>query len=196
MVQGRTPLLVRVQRAADIAQVLRFAAAEHVHVVLEGAQEAWELAPELARAGVPVLVDPEDDLPESFDTLGARLDNAARLQAAGVAVVIQGSRDFNNLRQARFNAGTAVAYGMPYEAAIAALTSVPAKVFGFSDRAGSLEPGRDADVVVWNGDPLDTSTWPVAVFIAGRQQPDTSRGLQLRDRYLPQAMAASAPAGP
>ena len=191
--QGRTPLLVRVQRAADIRQLLRFAEAEHVRVILEGAQEAWQVAPELAQAGVPVLVDPEDDLPESFDSLGARLDNAARLQAAGVAVVIQGSRDFNNLRQARFNAGTAVAYGLPYEAAIAALTSVPARVFGFGDRAGSLEPGREADVVLWTGDPLETSTWPAAVFIAGRQQPDTSRGLQLRDRYLPQATAAPSP---
>ena len=193
--EGRTPLLVRVERAADIRQLLRFAAAEHVRVILEGAQEAWEVAPELARAGVPVLVDPEDDLPESFDTLGARLDNAARLQAAGVAVVIQGSRDFNNLRQARFNAGTAVAYGLPYEAAIASLTSVPAKVFGFGDRVGSLEAGREADVVVWTGDPLETSTWPVAVFIGGRQQPDTSRGLQLRDRYLSQAIGAGGSPG-
>ncbi len=192
VVQGRIPLLVRVQRAADIAQVLRFAAAEHVRVILEGAQEAWRVAPELARAGVPVLIDPEDDLPESFDSLGARLDNAARLQAAGVAVVLQGSRDFNNLRQARFNAGVAVAYGLPYEAAIASLTSVPAKVFGL-DKVGSLVVGDEADVVVWSGDPLETSTWPTAVFIAGRQQPDTSRGLQLRDRYLPQATAAAAP---
>ncbi len=193
VVAGRTPLLVRVGRAADIRQVLRFAAAEHVHVILEGAQEAWQVAPELARANVAVLVDPEDDLPASFDTLGARLDNATRLHAAGVAVVIQGSRDFNNLRQARFNAGTAVAYGLPYETAIASLTSTPAQVFGFADKAGSLQPGRDADVVVWTGDPLETSTWPVAIFIAGRQQPDTSRGLQLQDRYLPQAQAAPAP---
>ncbi len=193
VVGGRTPLLVRVSRAADIRQVLRFAAAEHVHVILEGAQEAWEVAPELARANVAVLIDPEDDLPESFDTLGARLDNAARLHAAGVAVVIQGSRDFNNLRQARFNAGVAVAYGLPYEAAIASLTSTPAQVFGFADKAGSLQIGREADVVVWTGDPLETSTWPLAVFIAGRRQPDTSRGLQLQDRYLPQARAAPAP---
>ena len=190
VVAGRTPLLVRVSRAADIRQVLRSAAAEHVRVILEGAQEAWEVAPELAHAGVPVLIDPEDDLPESFDTLGARLDNAARLHAAGVSVVIQGSRDFNNLRQARFNAGLAVAYGLPYEAAIASLTSVPAQVFGFADKVGVLEPGRDADVVVWTGDPLETTTWPTAIFIDGRQQPDTSRGLQLRDRYLPQATAS------
>ena len=188
--EGAVPLLVRVERAADIRQVLRFAAAEHVRVILEGAQEAWMVAPELAAAHVPVIIDPEDDLPQSFDMLGARLDNAARLQAAGVTFAIQGSRDFNNLRQARLNAGTAVAHGLPYAAAIAALTSAPATIWGFGDRAGTLAPGRDADVVLWTGDPLETSTWPAAVFIAGREQPDTSRGLQLRDRYLSSAQAA------
>ena len=127
-------------------------------------------AAEIARAGVPVIVDPEQDLPSSFDSLGSRLDNAARLQAAGVQVAILGSFDFNNLRQARFNAGTAVANGLPYEAAIASITSVPAKIWGFGDKAGSLAPGRDADVVVWSGDPLETSTWPEAVFVAGREQ--------------------------
>ena len=190
--EGRIPLLVRVERAADIRQVLRFAAAEHVRVILEGAQEAWMVAPELAAAHTPVIIDPEDDLPQSFDMLGARLDNAARLNAAGVTFAIQGSRDMNNLRQARFNAGTAVAHGLPYEAAIAALTSAPAAIWGFGDRAGVLAPGRDADVVVWTGDPLETSTWPAAVFIAGREQPDTSRGLQLRDRYLPAGPRAAA----
>ncbi len=190
--EGRTPLLVRVQRAADIRQVLRFAAEQQVRVVLEGAQEGWMVAPELAAAHTPVIVDPEDDLPQNFDMLGARLDNAARLNAAGVMVAIVGSRDFNNLRQARFNAGTAVAHGLPYEAALAAVTSVPARIWGFGDRAGTLEAGRDADVVVWTGDPLEVSTWPVAVFIGGREQPDTSRGLQLRDRYLASARAAPA----
>ena len=189
--EGRTPLLVRVQRAADIRQVLRFAAAEHVRVVLEGAQEAWMVAAEIARAGVPVIVDPEDDLPQSFDMLGARLDNAARLNAAGVTVVIAGSRDFNNLREARLNAGVAVSYGLPYEAAIAGITSAPARAWGFADRAGSLEPGKDADLVLWSGDPLETTSWPDAVFIAGREQPHGSRGTELRDRYLPQMRAAA-----
>ncbi len=193
--EGRVPFLVRVHRAADIRQVLRFAAAEHVHVILEGAEEGWEVAPELAAAHVPVIVDAQEDLPMTFDQLGARLDNAARLQAAGVTVAIEGSRDFNNLREARFNAGVAVANGLPYEAAIASLTSAPAKMWGFGDRSGSLEAGKEADVVLWSGDPLEVTTWPEAVFIAGREQPTTSRGQQLRDRYLPQTRAAASAAG-
>ncbi len=192
--EGRTPLIIDAARAADIRQLLRFAAEEHVKLVLVGAQEGWRVAPELARAGVPVIVDAEDDLPRSFDELGARLDNAALMQAAGVQVAIVGSYDFDNLREARLNAGLAVANGLPYEAAIASVTSVPASIFGFADRAGSLEPGREADVVVWSGDPLETTSYPEAVFVAGREQPMTSRGLQLRDRYLPQVKAAMAAA--
>ena len=192
--EGRTPLLIDVSRAADIRQLLRFAAEEHVKLVLLGAQEGWRVAPEIARAGVPVIVDPQDDLPMSFDQLGARLDNAALLQAAGVTVAIMGSYDFNNLREARLNAGVAVANGLPYAAAIAAVTSTPARIFGFSDRAGELAPGREGDVVVWSGDPLETTSYPEHVFVAGREQPMTSRGLQLRDRYLPQVRAATAAA--
>jgi len=135
-----------------------------------------------AAAGVPVLVDSQASLPSQFETLGARLDNAARLQRAGVQVAIMGSRDFNNLRQARVNAGLAVAYGLPREAAIASVTAVPARIWGQAS-AGTLEPGKDADVVLWNGDPLETTSWPLAVFIDGVEQPQTSRAFELRDRY-------------
>ncbi len=191
--EGRIPLLVDVDRKADILQVLRFAEEQHVKLVLSGVAEGWTVAAEIARARVPVIVNPEQDLPDSFDTLASRLDNAARLHAAGVQVAIVGSYDFNNLRQARLNAGTAVSYGLPHDAAVAALTSVPAAIWGFGDRAGSLQVGREADLVIWNGDPLETSSWPEAVFVAGREQPNTSRGLQLRDRYLPQTRGAAAP---
>ena len=130
-----------------------------------------------------MLIDTEADLPDQFESLGSRLDNAARLEKAGVTVAIEGSRDFDNLRQARFNAGTAVANGLPYGAALAAVTINPAKIWGLSDRIGSLEVGKDADVVIWNGDPFETSTWPTAVFIAGVEQPQSTRSLELRDRY-------------
>ncbi len=184
VVEGRTPLLVRVHRASDIRQVLKLASDEKLKLILEGAEEGWMVAADLARAGVPVLIDTEAALPDQFETLGSRLDNAARLQAAGVLVAIEGSRDFNNLRQERFNAGTAVANGLPYGAALAAITANPARIWGQGDRVGSLEPGKDADVVIWNGDPLETSSYPVEVFIAGQDQPMTSRALELRDRYL------------
>ncbi len=182
VVEGKTPLLVRVRRASDIRQVLKLAAEEKVKVILEGAEEGWIVAADIAKAGVPVIIDTQADLPDSFETLGSRLDNAARLQAAGVAVAITGSRDFNNLRQERLNAGLAVANGLPYSAALAGVTLVPAKIWGMSS-VGTLEVGKAADVVVWNGDPLETTTWPTAVFVGGYQQPTDYRGLKLRDRY-------------
>jgi imidazolonepropionase-like amidohydrolase len=188
VVQGKTPLLVRVERAADIRQVLKLAREQNVKVILEGAAEGWMVADEIAAAGVGVILDSLVNLPESFEVLGARLDNAARLDKAGVTIAIIGSRDVNNLRQARFNAGTAVAYGLPYQAAIRAISANPAKIWGLGD-VGSLAVGKSADLVVWNGDPLETTTWPTAVFIAGVEQPASARAFELRDRY-------AAPAGP
>lgn len=183
VVQGKTPLLIRVSRAADIRQALKLAADEKIRVILEGVEEGWIVAPEIAKAGVPVIVDPQADLPDSFEALGSRLDNAARLNAAGVTVAINGARDFNNLRQERLNAGLAVANGLPYAAGLASITLTPAKIWGQEGRIGSLDVGKTADVVVWNGDPLETTSWPLNVFIGGVEQPQDSRQTQLRDRY-------------
>ncbi len=188
VVEGRTPLLVRVHRASDILQVLRLAREEKIKVIIEGAAEGWMVAREIAAAGVPVIIDSQAALPDSFETLGARLDNAARLQAAGVTVSIMGSRDVNNMRQARFNAGLAVANGLPRDQAMATLTANPAKTWGMTT-VGTLEVGKEADVVLWNGDPLETSSWPLAVFIGGVEQPQSTRAFELRDRYAtPNAM--------
>ena len=183
VVQGKTPLLIRVSRAADIRQALKLAADEKIKIVLEGVEEGWMVAAEIAKAGVPVILDPQADLPDSFETLGSRLDNAARLHAAGVSVAINGARDFNNLRQERLNAGLAVANGLPYPAALAAVTLVPARIWGQADKVGSLEVGKIADVVVWNGDPLETTSWPTAVLIGGVEQPKDGRHQQLKARY-------------
>jgi imidazolonepropionase-like amidohydrolase len=183
VVQGRTPLLIRVSRAADIRQALKLAAEEKIKVILEGVEEGWMVAGEIAKAGVPVIVDPQADLPDSFEALGSRLDNAARLNAAGVSVAINGARDFNNLRQERLNAGLAVANGLPYAAGLASVTLVPAKIWGQDGKIGSLDVGKVADVVVWNGDPLETTSWPLNVFVGGVEQPQDSRQTQLRDRY-------------
>jgi len=183
VVQGKTPLLVRVHRASDIRLALKLAAEEKIKIILEGAEEGWVVAAEIAKAGVPVIVDTQADLPDSFETLGSRLDNAARLNAAGVMVAINGARDFNNLRQERLNAGLAVANGLPYAAGLASVTLNPAKIWGMDGKIGSLEVGKAADIVLWTGDPLETTSWADKVFIAGVEQPKDSRQTQLRDRY-------------
>ena len=126
------------------------------------------VARQIAEAKVPVLLNPLDNLPASFESLGATLENAARLHKAGVTIAFM-TGDAHNGRNIRQAAGNAVAYGLPWDAALAAMTSVPARIWGIADRYGTLEPGKDADVVIWDGDPLEVTTFPDAVFIRGRR---------------------------
>jgi len=172
-----------VDRASDILQVLRFAKENGFKPVINGGAEAWMVATQLANANVPVLLDPLENLPSNFDTLGARLDNAALLHAAGVTVVVAGGES-HNARKQRQMAGNAVANGLPHAAGLAALTSAPASVFGV--KAGTLEEGQRADLVMWSGDPLEVTTVADVVIVNGKSDSMQSRQTRLRDRYLPQ----------
>jgi imidazolonepropionase-like amidohydrolase len=183
VVEGRMPLLVGVQRASDIRMALAIARDEKLKIVLDGADEGWMVANEIAAAHVPVIVYPTDDLPSDFERIHATMENAARLEMAGAEVIVANAPDGYRVRELRYVAGNAVAYGLPWDAALKAVTINPARAFGFADRAGSLEPGKDADVVVWSGDPFEPLSQPKAIFIKGEEQPLTSRQLQLRDRY-------------
>jgi len=175
-----------VDRAVDILHVLEMSKKHGFTPVLAGATGAWEVAPQIAAAGAVVIVDPLQNLPSSFDQISARLDNAALLQKAGVRVVISQFDDLgtHNARKIRQLAGNAVANGLPWEAGLAAITAEPARTFGVGDRVGSIEPGKRADLVLWNGDPLDVTTTATQVFMAGKAVPMTSRQTLLRDRYL------------
>jgi imidazolonepropionase-like amidohydrolase len=176
------PVVATVHRAADIEAALRLAGEFGLNLVISGGAEAWIVADALAAAGVPVILDPLENLPRRFESLGATLENAARLHAAGVTVAFStfGSHNARNMRQA---AGNAVAHGLPWEAGLAAITANPAKIFGQQDRSGSLAPGKDADLVVWDGDPLEVTTLARQVFIRGSEIPMVSRHTLLRDRY-------------
>jgi len=187
------PVVFAVDRAADIRTVVEFAQREKLKAVVFGGAEAWRVAPLLARAQVPVVLDPLDDLPEQFDQIGATLENAARLNAAGVAVAFSrrapSPHDARKLRQA---AGNAVAHGLPWDAALAALTSVPARVFRAAGEFGSIEAGRPANLVVWSGDPLEVSTVVDAAWLDGHRQSLRTRQTELRDRYLAKLKAGAA----
>jgi len=188
--QGR--IVVQVDRAADIRQLLRWAAREKVKIAIAGGAEAWRLAPQLAQAGVPVFVDGLGNLPTSFDQLGATLQNAARLQAAGVPVSFAQRDDAShNARKMRQLAGNAVANGLPWGDGLAGLTRVPAQALGVGDRLGTIEPGKLADLVLWEGDPLDVGHYAEQVWLGGRAMPMRSRQTELRDRY--QGPASSEP---
>jgi hypothetical protein len=178
-------VVFEVDRAADIRQVLAFSKRNGMKPVIAGGAEAWVVAAELARAKVPVLLDSLVTLPSDFDHIGARLDNAALLQKAGVQIAFsQADKATHNARKIRQLAGNAVAHGLPFDAALAALTANPADIFGLGATRGRIASGQVADVVLWSGDPLEVSSMADQVWIDGRAIEMRSRQTELRDRYL------------
>ncbi len=172
-----------VNRASDILQTLQFAEDRKIVPVIYGGAEAWMVAEQLAAARAPVILNPLQNLPGNFDTLGARLDNAALLNARGVTVAF-GAGESHNARKLRQMAGNAASNGLPKEAALAALTINPARIFGVARTFGSLEEGKRADLVLWSGDPLEVTTVADLVITNGEVDSMQSRQTQLRDRYL------------
>jgi imidazolonepropionase-like amidohydrolase len=184
VLRGEAPLAVRAQQASDIANLLALADEYEVRLVIVGGAEAWLLADRLAAAQVPVILDPLSNLPDRFESRGATLENAARLAAAGVEFAFASlSGESHNARNLSQAAGVAVAHGLPWQAGLAALTAAPARIFGLAG-VGQLQPGFEADVVIWDGDPLNVTSYPDAVFIKGAAVPMQSRQTLLRDRYM------------
>jgi imidazolonepropionase-like amidohydrolase len=185
VVAGRIPVMVTAQRASDILAVIALARREpRMKFVILGAVEGWRVAPQLAEARIPVVINPVQNLPDSFELLGATMENAARLQAAGVTIAIADPNEAShNSRWIQQLAGNAVANGLPWQAAFSAITRNPAMIHGRGD-LGQLAAGATADVVIWDGDPLELMSSPDAVFIDGRETAMRSRQTELRDRYL------------
>lgn len=184
VVEGKIPLIITAHRASDIRQALRLAQELGIRIILDGADEGWRVAGEIAAARVPVMLNPTSNIPTRFELMGATLHNAALLQKAGVDIAISGNDGGHRVRDMRYNAGIAVSRGLPHAAAIEAITLAPARIFGVDDRLGSIAPGKIADIVIWNGDPLEPLSQPQMILVEGREQPLTSRATQLRDRYL------------
>ncbi len=178
-------IVIDVDRAADIRGVLAFAEREGLRIAIRHGNEAWRVARELAAAKVPVIVDPFENLPGSFDEVGSTMENAARLARAGVQVLFSLSSPGTDralvLRQA---AGNAVARGLPWESALRAITREPAEVFGVGEHFGSIEIGKRADLVLWSADPLDVTSLPTDVWLDGRAIDLRNRQTELRDRYI------------
>jgi len=180
-----------VQRAADIRAVVRYARARGMKPVIMGGAEAWVVARELADAGVPVILNPLANLPNDFDQLGARFDNAKLLHEAGVRIAFSQDDGFH-LRKNRQLAGNAVAHGLPWEAGLAAITSGPATIFGVGGSRGRIEKGQAADLVLWSGDPLEVTTVAEQVWIAGHAVEKRTRQTELLDRYLQRVKSGTA----
>ena len=177
------PLVVTVNRASDILAVIELAERHRIRLIVTGAAEGWIVAERLAASATPVILEPLNNLPSSFDALNASLENAARLNSAGVkvAIVQTNSHNVGNVKQM---AGNAVARGLPWIAGLRAITVVPAEIYGLAENAGRLLVGNPADLVVWDGDPLEVTSFAETVFIGGQEVSRESRQKLLRDRYL------------
>ncbi len=185
VVNGTKPLLVRTNRASDISIILELAKNFQLQLILSSALEGWMVADEIANAQVPVIIDPIHNLPNSYESLGARLDNAKLLADAGVKLLFTGM-DWHNTHNAylvRQSAGNAVANGLDKSVAIAAMTTNPAQLFN-APVTGDIAIGDIADLVLWGGDPLELTSEAELVMIEGEIIPMKSRSLQLRDRYF------------
>ena len=191
VVTGRQKLYVAVDRMADIRAVLALKAEyPKLDLVLVGVTEGWLVANEIAAAGVPVIANGLNDLPETFEQLGATQSNAGRMAKAGVRVAIN-AETLQNPRRLQQVAGNLVALtrmpgasGMEWGKAFAAISSVPAEISGMGGKVGVLKPGALGDVVMWTGDPLEVGSVPTKVFIAGVEQDLTNHQTRLRDRYI------------
>jgi len=181
VLHGREPLIAVANRRSDIETALRLAREFKLKLVLSGGAEGWEIASGIAAAGVPVLVEPMDNIP-SYDALGIRYENAALLAKAGVTVALM-ETDTHKSHDLRQQAGNAVSYGMTWDQALRSVTAAPAQIFGVADRYGSLETGKVANVVVWTGDPFEFSTGVEHVLIRGKEIPMKSRQTELFERY-------------
>jgi imidazolonepropionase-like amidohydrolase len=188
VVEGREPLTIVADQAAEIREALNIAKDYGIKVVILGGAEAWTMADKIAAAKVPVLTGAMNNIPSSFSTLGTRQENAAMLRKAGVQVGLIGNagggdEELFNIRNLRYEAGNAVAYGMSWDDALRAVTLAPAEIYGVADKVGSLKAGTEGNVVIWSGDPFEFSTHADQVFVRGKKIDTASRQDLLTKRY-------------
>jgi imidazolonepropionase-like amidohydrolase len=183
VLDGRVLAVIYAGAEVDIRAALALAAERRLRIAIAGGAEAWRVARELAAARVPVVLDPTDNLPGDLGAIDVRDDNATVLSRAGVAVAISALGGSSAVRTIRQLAGIAVAQGLPWPKALAAVTEVPAQIFGGAAERGTLERGRVGDVVVWSGDPLELTSRAETVIIGGVIQSLATHQTKLFDRY-------------
>jgi imidazolonepropionase-like amidohydrolase len=169
LVKGEVPLLVTVHRANDILSTIRLGQEFHLKIVLDGVAEAYLVLPEIKASGYPVILHPTMHRSDG-ETENLSMITATKLRDAGIPFALQsGFEDYvPKTRVVLFEAAIAAANGLSFEEALASITSSAAKIIGVWDRVGSLEPGKDADVALYDGDPFEYTTHCIGVVIDGQ----------------------------
>jgi len=176
------PLVVKANRASDILALIDLSKRKKIDLVIFGAAEGWRVAQQIASAKVPVIIQPIDNIPHSFNELGARLDNAYLLHSEGVKILIS-SPETHNSYLSRQGAGIAVSYGLPWKEALKGLTKNISEVFKLNKR-GAIQEGYIADIIIWDGDPLEVTSFVDGVYLSGKKYPVENRSMRLKERYL------------
>ena len=184
LVNDNLPLIISTHRASDILKLIELKEKYSLNLIIKGAQDASLVASQIAESNIPLIINPINNIPDSFDELASNIQMASRLEKKGIDIMFNTPRS-HNFHLVRQGAGVAVANGMSYEAAIKAITSTPANVFNI-DQRGEIKTGYFADIVIWDADPLEPSSMPEYVFINGKVIDLTTRSSRLRDRYTTQ----------
>jgi imidazolonepropionase-like amidohydrolase len=186
--KGERPVVIGVYEAYDVETIMKLAQEFHLKVILNHATHTQEILDEIAACKVPVIIGSIYDAPRANERYDAVFTLPAELAKRGVKIAISsadagGPVSSHSSRNLPYAAGMAVAYGLPYDDALKAITLNVAEMFGFGDKLGSLDVGKMANVVLANGDPLDVRTEVKQVYIQGVAVPMVSRQTQLRDEY-------------
>jgi imidazolonepropionase-like amidohydrolase len=186
--KGERPVVIGVYEGYDIETIMELAQEFHLKVVLNHVTHSQEILDKIAAWKVPVILGSIYDLPRANERFDAVYTLPAELAKRGVKIAISsadagGPVSSHSSRNLPYAAGFAVAYGLPYDEALKAITLNVAQMFGFGDSLGSLDVGKTANVVMANGDPLDVRTEVKQVYIQGLAVPMVTRQTKLRDEY-------------
>ena len=181
LVNNDLPLIMKANRASDLLKLIELKEKYNLNLIIMGAQEAGLVAERIAKSNTPLIINPINNIPRSFDELASNINLAGKLEKQGITLMFNAPRD-HNYHLIRQGAGVAVAHGMSYAGAMKALTSSPVEVFGLGNR-GHLAQGKIADLIIWDADPLEPSSMPEKVFINGEDIDLTTRMSRLTERY-------------
>ena len=181
LVNDDLPLIINSNRASDLLKLIDLKVQYNLNLIIMGAQEAGLVATQIAENDIPLIINPINNIPGSFDELAANIELAGNLEKLGITLMFNAPRS-HNYHLVRQGAGVAVANGMSYAGAIKALTLSPVEVFNLGER-GEIAQGKIADLIIWDADPLEPSSMPERVFINGKDIDLTSRMTRLTDRY-------------
>ena len=183
--EGKQKLFVRANEVKQILLAMDIAKSFGFKLVIVGGTEAYQIADLLAENNVPVILDRQHALPSmEDDDVDQPYKTPAALQKAGVLFCLNDTHDQSRFRNLAFNAGTAATYGLTKEQALSAITLNAAKILGIEDKTGTIESGKDANLLIVNGDLLDMKSSVIGqAFIQGRNVSLDNKGKQLYERY-------------